>query len=334
MRFALSDEQRAFSRALDALLTDAGVPDAARRWADGDPAPGRDLWRQLAGLGVTALCMPDAHGGLDAAPADAVVAFEAIGRHAVPGPYVESAVLAPVLLAAVRDEASLEGMADGSIIVTAAAPPMAPLALDAHAADRVLLVDGTALHSARTGDARASVDRSRLLFEASSGEELGSVEPGQVARALDAAVLACSAQLLGAGERVLADSVEYAGSRRQFGRAIGEYQAIKHALADIRVALDFARPLVYGAAVSLGAGSPDASRDVSAAKAAVSAAAYRASRTALQTHGAIGYTEEFDLGLWITKIRALVSAWGTAGFHRSRVLAAITAASPAPASLA
>lgn len=74
--------------------------------------------------------------------------------------------------------------------------------------------------------------------------------------------------------------------------------------------------------------SPDASGDVSAAKAGVSAAAYRASRTALQTHGAIGYTEEFDLGLWITKIRALVSARGTARFHRSRVPAAVTAASP------
>lgn len=332
MRFALSDEQHAFSRALDDLLAGAHVPAVARSWANGDAGPGMELWKRLADLGVTALCVPGSHGGLDADPADLVVAFEALGRHAVPGPYAESAVLAPALLGAVPGGPSLAGIADGSTVVTAAAPPLAPLALDAHAADRVLLLDGTALSAARTGAARTSVDRSRLLFEAHPEEELGTLEPERASRALDLAVLACSAQLLGAGERVLADSVGYAGSRRQFGRAIGEYQAVKHALADVRVALDFARPLLYGAAVSLGAGSPDASRDVSAAKTAVSAAAYRASRTALQTHGAIGYTEEFDLGLWITKIRALVSAWGTAGFHRSRVLAAVTAAPAAPVS--
>lgn len=332
MRFAPSDEQRAFARALDDLLTGARVPDVARSWADGDTGSGMELWKRLADLGVAALCVPGPHGGLDAEPADLVVAFEALGRHAVPGPYVEAAVLAPTLLAAVHDGPSLEGVAEGNIVVTAAAPPMAPLALDAHAADRVLLLDGTTLRAARTGNARGSVDRARLLFEVLPEEELGTADPDQVGRALDLAVLACAAQLLGAGERVLADSVEYAGSRRQFGRAIGEYQAVKHALADVRVALDFARPLVYGAAVSLGEGSSDASRDVSAAKAAVSTAAYRASRTALQTHGAIGYTEEFDLSLWITKIRALVSAWGTARFHRARVLAAVSAASSTPAS--
>nr|WP_262401477.1 acyl-CoA dehydrogenase family protein [Actinomadura sp. CNU-125] len=316
--------------ALD-LLAGAHVPAVARSWANGDAGPGMELWKRLADLGVTALRVPGSHGGLDAEPTDLVVAFEALGRHAVPGPYIESAVLAPALLAALDDGPALAEIADGSTIVTAAAPPLlAPLALDAHVADRALLLDGTALRAARTGAARTSVDRSRLLFEVVPDEELGVLEPERVSRTLDLAVLACSAQLLGAGERVLADSVAYAGSRRQFGRAIGEYQAVKHALADVRVALDFARPLVYGAAVSLGAGSADASRDVSAAKTAVSAAAYRASRTALQTHGAIGHTEEFDLGLWITKIRALVSAWGTAGFHRSRVLAAITAAPAAP----
>ena len=95
-------------------------------------------------------------------------------------------------------------------------------------------------------------------------------------------MLATAAQLLGAGERVLADSVAYVKQRKQFGREIGSYQAIKHALADVRIALDFARPLVFGAA--LGA------IDVSAAKVACADAAYLASRTGLQVHGAIGYT--------------------------------------------
>ena len=114
------------------------------------------------------------------------------------------------------------------------------------------------------------------------------------------------------GERILADSLTYVKQRRQFGREIGSYQAIKHALADVRIALDFARPLVFGAALG----------DVpaSAAKVAAADAAYLASRTGLQVHGAIGYTAELDLSIWITKVRALVTAWGTPAFHRGRVL--------------
>jgi hypothetical protein len=149
-------------------------------------------------------------------------------------------------------------------------------------------------------------------------QEAAPVDP------LDTAMLACSAQLLGAGEHLLSESVEYATSRRQFGRAIGEYQALKHALADVRVALDFARPLLYTAALAVREGSSDRSRDVSAAKVSSGDAAYLAARTALQVHGAIGYTAEHDLGLWITKVRALVTAWGTPAQHRARVLAAIS----------
>ena len=100
--------------------------------------------------------------------------------------------------------------------------------------------------------------------------------------------------------------------RKQFGREIGSYQAIKHALADVRIALDFARPLVYGAALG--------EISASAAKVACSDAAYLASRTGLQVHGAIGYTAEFDLSIWLTKIRALVGAWGTPSWHRARLL--------------
>jgi alkylation response protein AidB-like acyl-CoA dehydrogenase len=131
-------------------------------------------------------------------------------------------------------------------------------------------------------------------------------------------VLACAAQLLGAGERVLADSVTYVKQRKQFGREIGSYQAIKHQLADVRIALDFARPLVLGAALG--------EVPVSAAKVYAADAAYLAARTGLQVHGAIGYTAEFDLSLWLNRIRALVTAWGTPAYHRGRVLESLVGA--------
>jgi alkylation response protein AidB-like acyl-CoA dehydrogenase len=107
----------------------------------------------------------------------------------------------------------------------------------------------------------------------------------------------------------------------QFGQPIGSFQAVKHMLADAAVGLELARPLLFGAAIALG--TPGAARDVSAAKVACTDAAYRAGRAALQVHGAIGYTAEYDLALWLTKVRALTSAWGTQAFHRARVLEAI-----------
>jgi hypothetical protein len=134
------------------------------------------------------------------------------------------------------------------------------------------------------------------------------------------ATLATAAYLLGAGERVLADTVAYAKQRRQFGREIGSYQAIKHRLADVRIALDFARPLVYGAALSLVEPDRTTPRSVSAAKVGAGDAAYLASRVGLQVHGAIGYTLELELSTWLTTIRELQSAHGTAAFHRRRIL--------------
>jgi hypothetical protein len=284
VRFVLDDDQRDFAAALDSLLGSAGTVAVARAWADGDHDPGFTLWGRLADLGVTTLAT-------DATPVEVCVAFEALGRHAVPGPWVESAAYLPVALGR-----EVEGVA------TVALPPLVPYALDADVADRVYVGSSPARSvGARVG----SVDRARRLFEVTG--------KGDVHReALELAVLAVSAQLLGAGERILADTVRYAQQRKQFGREIGSYQAVKHQLADVRIALDFARPLVLGAALG--------EVPASAAKVACSDAAYLASRAGLQVHGAIGYTQEFDLSIWLTKVRALVSAWGTPAHHRARVL--------------
>jgi alkylation response protein AidB-like acyl-CoA dehydrogenase len=99
---------------------------------------------------------------------------------------------------------------------------------------------------------------------------------------------------------------------------------VKHRLADVAIALEFARPLTAEAAAALAEDRPTATRDVSAAKVAATDAASRAARAALQVHGAIGYTQEHDLHLWLTKIRALAGAWGSQAEHRARVAAALT----------
>ncbi|KAA1429184.1 acyl-CoA dehydrogenase family protein [Nocardioides antri] len=308
MRFELTDEQRAFGEALDGLLSAADTAAVARAWADGDTGPGLKLWARLADQGLTVLAT-------EATAVEVCIAFEALGRHAVPGPWVESAAYLPIALGH-----EVEGVA------TVAAPPRVPYALDADVADTVYLAGPDGLAEAEVGEQRASVDRARRLF--APAVEVGGAPSLETSgdSAFDLAALATAAQLLGLGERVLADTVTYAKQRRQFGREIGSYQAIKHQLADVRIALDFARPLVYGAALSLAEPVETTPRAVSAAKVMCADAAYLASRTGLQVHGAIGYTQEFDLSIWITKIRALVTAWGTPAFHRARILDSLVGA--------
>ncbi|MCC9196795.1 acyl-CoA dehydrogenase family protein [Arthrobacter sp. zg-Y820] len=325
MKFVLTEEQQALAEAVDEIIESAGGTKAARTWAAGDPASGQALWAQLADLGLLGLCVPEADGGMGGTAVDLVVAFERLGYHAVPGPYIESGALLPDLVGAdVR-----RGIVDGSIIATAAVPGLVPYALDAAASSHHFLVDAESISSATSGPGIASIDRTRTLHELTAAGESAALDPAVVALALDRATLACSAVLLGAGERLLAEAVSYAKIREQFGRAIGEYQGLKHQLADVRIALTFARPLVTGAALNLG--DPDSARSISAAKIAAGEAANLAARVALQVHGAIGYTEEHDLGLWITRVRALMGVWGTPRHHYDRIASLLLSPGTSPA---
>ncbi len=352
MKFALTPEQRQFGAALHDLLTDAGVPAAARAWADGVHGPGLAIWRALAKSGVTGLTLPESAGGLGAGPVDLVLACEELGHHPVPGPVAESVAAVPVLLAGLADLAggTAEGpaewlgqLAEGELLATIALPPGVPYALDAEVAGLVLLaaergnsapdrtdsaVDepGSATVWQAVPGARAeSADRARRLFRAEAGAALAS-GPGvrlAMAQAVRYGTLASAALLLGAGRGLLETTVQHAKTREQFGRPIGSFQAVKHALADVLIGIEFARPLAYGAAIALGSNSPTVDRDISAARVACADAARRAARTALQIHGAIGYTLECDVSLWLAKVRSLSSTWGSQAEHRAAVVAAL-----------
>ena len=317
MRFALDEQQREFAASIDAALSAADVPGAVRSWAVGDTTPGRKVWAQLADLGVTALIVPEEFDGLGAHPVDLVVACERLGRWCVPGPVTESIAAAPILLAG---DDRCAALASGGLIVSVAMPPAVPRAVDADFADVVLIAADRTISDAVAGKQHRSVDPSRRLFDVSTA---GKSRAANVARAHEFGALATAAQLVGAGQTMLDMSVDYAKQRTQFGRVIGGYQAIKHKLADVHIALDLARPLVYGAALSLADDSADTARDVSAAKAAASDAALLAARASLQTHGAIGYTAEHDLSQWLLRVQALHSAWGDPASHRRRVLEAL-----------
>ncbi|MEU6536121.1 acyl-CoA dehydrogenase family protein [Streptomyces sp. NPDC047000] len=330
MRFLLDTEQRAFADSLDARLKAADTPSVVREWSRGAHGRGRALWRELAEAGVFALAVPEEYGGFGPRPVEVAVAFVELGRHAVPGPLVEtvaSAVLLTRLGAPGPAGRLLPALASGGTAATLAPAGGGPL-LDADTADVRLVVSG---HDARnpapglrlapapTAPPRPSLDPARRLFGVPPGGEILASGPEVTSAAADALVwarLATAAQALGTGLALLDRTVAYVVRRTQFGVPVGSFQAVKHRLADAKIALEFARPLLFGAALTLDPA------DAAAAKVTACEAAYRTARTALQLHGAIGYTAEYDLSLWLTKARALLTAWGTPAQCRARVLAA------------
>lgn len=313
MKFVISDEQEALAEAIDQIVEGAGGTVIARQWAAGELGAGQELWSQLAELGLFGLCVEESAGGMGGTAVDLVVAFERLGYHAVPGPYLESTALLPDLVS----ESVRDGIVEGSAVATAAIPGLLTYALDAAASTHTFIVNPESIVAATAGPGIASIDETRTLNELHPEDSAHALDPQLVALAIDRATLGCAAVLLGAGERLLEEAVSYAKVREQFGRPVGEYQALKHQLANVRVALTFARPLINGAALDLA--SPAGPRGVSAAKVAAGDAALLAARVALQVHGAIGYTQEHDLSLWITRVHALLGAWGTARYHRDRV---------------
>ncbi|WP_037571319.1 acyl-CoA dehydrogenase [Phaeacidiphilus oryzae] len=359
MRFLLDAEQREFGQSVNGLLGAAGVPAAVRAWASGDHGPGRAVWSRLAGAGVFALAVPEAYGGVGRLPVEAVVAWVELGRHAVPGPVVETAAAAVLLAELAGPGGGDEGPAKEWLPRIASGEAAATLvgeryALDADAAELVLeaTADGRLL-ARRPGSLAgpfASQDPARRLFRPSAGAGAASAaSAGGTASATDAASAASAAgaagaatgasqlavgrrvsaayrraalwarlltaaQSLGVARALLAQTVAYVGQRRQFGVAVGSFQAVKHRLADALIAVEFAQPLLYAAALSMDPA------EVAMAKTACGEAGYTAARTALQLHGAIGYTEELDLSLWLRKARPLRDAWGSPAACRATAL--------------
>ncbi|MBW8797935.1 MAG: acyl-CoA/acyl-ACP dehydrogenase [Streptomyces sp.] len=308
MRFLLDTGQRDFAGALRALLTAADTPAVIRDWSRGEQASGRALWGRIGEAGVFGLAVPEEYGGVGRLPVDLAVAFVELGRYAVPGPLAET-VAAAVLLDDGEGLAKrfLPGIASGESLATVAFEQHGyGSALDGDAADVRLAATPEGLRlSSGAGALRRSLDPARRLAPLFPVGELLSAEPPW-AEALTWARLATAAQALGVGLALL--------DRTVAGVPVGSFQAVRHRLADVKIALEFARPMVFGAAVTMTAS------DVAAAKLSSCEAACTGAAAALQLHGAIGYTAEYDLSLWLTKARALRAAWGTPDECRGVVL--------------
>lgn len=306
----------------DVLGTHCGL-DHLRARLDEGTAHTAALWGRLAETGLVSALVAEKHGGAGLSPAHLSGVLHSLGRHAVPEPFLETAVLATSVLGALPGPVAdtwLTRIAEGDAIAVVRLGELTPFI--PYAADADLLLDLAADGSVRAQTREeiavvpvASVDPLRPLARVTpvgAGTLLGT-DRAVVARTRSLVMAGAACLLAGAAQRLLELTVEYVGVREQFGRPVGSFQAVKHKAADLAVMVDMATAAALSAfdAVDDNPGDPDGPRRAAAAKAYAGDAAAKANVDALQLHGGIGFTWEYHLHIWLKRVMGLAATYGT-----------------------
>jgi alkylation response protein AidB-like acyl-CoA dehydrogenase len=323
VRFQPGEEAAALRDAAAGLLASEVTPDLVRAgWPGGDAGRVAGVWRKLAAAGLTGTLVPAHLGGLGLDTGSVVPLLEEIGRSGLPGPAAETiAVAAPLLTGDI-----LDGVLAGEILV-AAQLGCSDLVPHGQHAPLIVLRDSGTLRAYPAGELALepcpATDGSRGVARVTRRPDRGGTlltdDPVRAEAAWQRGVLGTAAILTGLARRMLGMTVGYVSQREQFGVPVGSFQAVKHALASALVAVEFAGPVVLAAGWAQAQAAADAARQTSAAKVLASDAARLVARTAIQCHGAMGYTTEYDLHLYAKRAWALASAWGSPSWHRAAI---------------
>ncbi|MGY1665676.1 acyl-CoA dehydrogenase family protein [Geodermatophilus sp. SYSU D00696] len=329
MNFDLSDDQRAAAAGARDFFTGSVPLSAARAALDGDgvPAPGRTALADIGFLGVT---VPESAGGAGGSVLDLAVVAEQAGA-VLAGPSLVTAARAAVLLEGAPDLAAQ--LADGSAAIAVLDGPVTGSAPSIDAADATLFLglDGGTLVAGegevvpgRPLDATRGLARVRLTSRRVLAEDAGALW----ARARQVAAVVLAAEDLGAADRAVLMSVQYAQQREAFGRLIGSYQAVKHMLVDAWVGVDQLRSLVWWAAWAADSAPDELPLAASAAKAYAAEVFERAAETVVQVHGGIGFTWEHDAHLYWRRAKTDRLLLGDAAEHLDTVTRLAVAGAP------
>jgi alkylation response protein AidB-like acyl-CoA dehydrogenase len=336
MEFALTDDQKMMQESIDRTLVRVSPLERVRK-AVSEPYA-KDIYSALVELGVTGIMIPEEHGGLGLSLLDAALAAEMLGKHVSPVPFVGTAVLAPLALLGAGSEAQkkewLPKLASGAAIagvaisehangaresakVTAKNGKLSGKSLfvvDFTDADIFIVADSFANLHIVQANAKGlektllnTIDATRHIGELSfndvEAERLSGADgAATVDRMIDAGRVVLAADSLGAGMRMIDKAVEYSKERKQFGRVIGSFQAVKHMCAEMVAELEPCRSLIWYAAYAFDA-IPGESRKVSAqAKAHTSEVGTFVARTATEVHGGMGFTDLLGLHYWFKRI--------------------------------
>ena len=284
MNFGFTEEQDLLRTEVRKLLDARCSLPEVRKLMESQAGYSAGLWSELAELGWLGLTIPEAHGGAGLGWVDFVVLLEETGRSLFPSPLVSTTLAAAAILDSGSEEQRarwLPGIADGSRIGT-------------------LVLDG------------ARVPKSALL--GAPGRAWPAIE-----RLFDRGAIATTGEMIGAAEGALALTVQYAKDRIQFGNPIGKYQGVKHPLAEMYVDVESTKSLLYYAAWALDESPREVPRSASLAKAYASDAFARIGIDGVQLHGAVGYTAEYDIQLFLKRSKWARPTFGDSDFHYERV---------------
>jgi alkylation response protein AidB-like acyl-CoA dehydrogenase len=302
--------------------------------------------REIGALGWIGLRVPEAAGGAGLGLGEMCALAEALGTALVPEPLIPCA-LSAALLAACGESETLPRLLSGETMVLTAwqeradtlevpGSPDAPrLFLPmAAGADAFLLPvregQRLALYALPATGADLRLETTQdggnvgtLRPEPGAGRRVGDDVAAVLSALLDDAALATAAYLLGGMERAFAMTLDYLKTRQQFGKIIGTYQALQHRAADLAMQIALTRASVESAAAALDGGAAGDARHaaVSRAKARAAEAALLVTRQCIQLHGGIGYTDQYDVGLYLRKAMVLANQFGGAALHRRRFMA-------------
>ena len=315
--FEFTDEQRALRDVARDLFAKQSPPSLIRERWKGERDP--KLWRALAEVGLLGIVVPEEFGGAGGDETDLALVLEEAGRAALPEPFAETVVASRLIQHhgdKVLSQSWLPRIASGDVVATLglATDPFVAFAAEA---DLVVLIDVSGARLLTRDGVKAkpvrSQDPARPLYsvEAKRGERLNLITPTSNATAALASVQ------LGTARRLLEMTVDHVKDRKQFGKPVGSFQAVKHKLAKVHTAIEDARPAAWYAAYALAHGLPNAARAASVAKIAASRAEALANAEALQCHAGIGFTWEHDLHIWLKRGLALQPAFGTPAEHRT-----------------
>jgi alkylation response protein AidB-like acyl-CoA dehydrogenase len=352
MQFGLTESQEFLKNSARKFFAGECPSMEMRRLMQTDTAYDATLWSKLTAQGYTGVVFPEAHGGVGLGKVELMLLMEEAGRALLPGPFFSTVVLAGSVLDAVgtpgHKEKYLAPICQGEVRSTVAIleagaswnPRDVQLSAvngkltgekffvsDAAVADFLLVIarNGVFVVDSKARGLKISpmsgMDLTRKLyvveFSNTPADELGS--SANLARAFDIATAALAAELVGGMQRTLDVTIEYAKTRKQFGKPIGMFQAVQHQCADMYLETESSRSAVYYAGWALEENSSDAATAVSIAKMYCSDAARTVGNRGIQIHGGMGFTWENDLHLYYRRAKASETAFGDATFHRERI---------------
>jgi alkylation response protein AidB-like acyl-CoA dehydrogenase len=352
MQFGLTESQEFLKNSARQFFAGECPSAELRRLMETDTAYDATLWSKLVEQGYTGIIFPEEYGGVGLGKVELMLLMEEAGRALLPGPFFSTVVLAGSVLDSIGTPAHkksyLDPICKGEVLSTVAIleasaswnPADVQLTAgkgkitgeklfvsDAAVADFIIVVarNGVFVVDSKSHGLKISpmsgMDLTRKLyaveFDNTPAVELGSL--ANLPRAFDIATAALAAELAGGMQRTLDITVEYARTRKQFGKPIGIFQAVQHQCADMYLETESSRSAVYYAGWALEENSPDAAVAVSIAKMYCTDAARTVGNRGIQIHGGMGFTWENDLHLYYRRAKASETAFGDATFHRERI---------------